>query len=535
MKQIIAFFIAFCFSYPAIGQVQKLGELSSGSFLDSYVIMEEDESDVYGYCLLYETNRKSKEVFDLEYIILDKNLNKLTSISLTQAVFKIWTARTRAELTFVKKIGNQLIIGVNDRIVKASATDMKPFFNYRFINLNLDNFTFSNEYKYEDFTKKEQRYESGDKVEFNDFWYLQKLVKTKTNYLLSFASPEYNPKIAMVRSMLIFNYKQHKSVKSFSILDKDLNKIWSKDINQNKKTACRYEYLDSDKEILMLKKETLYNKVTYESKAFEVYNMQNGNLLGEVKLEDDTYDINLYSVKITDNKIHVFTNAYDKKGKSRGHLHITYDKQNLSELNRNYILWANLNSVIPGVDDKGKLGKEGYMLTQDFILTPKGNTLMTAELFITKSSGYMGNPQKAFAQLKDMYLIEFNPEGDIVYSKKIEKSNSVAIPSGLTGIELKNYGAFDYIYSQKLNENGDFVMFYTLNDQEGNKRKVAKKPLWTLGIIANVDGEYSFETLPLYGDNLKIYPGLAKNGYIKLLEVNLKTYQAEMRLERINY
>jgi hypothetical protein len=64
---------------------------------------------------------------------------------------------------------------------------------------------------------------------------------------------------------------------------------------------------------------------------------------------------------------------------------------------------------------------------------------------------------------------------------------------------------------------------------------MTKKPLWTLGIISDVNGEYGFETLPLYGDDLKIYPGIAKNGYIRLLEVNNKTNQVEMRLEKINY
>ena len=147
----------------------------------------------------------------------------------------------------------------------------------------------------------------------------------------------------------------------------------------------------------------------------------------------------------------------------------------------------------------------------------------------------MSNPNKLYATLKDMHLIEFNPEGDIVFSKNIEKSNTVEMPAGLTAIGMKNYGVFDYIFSQKLNKEGDFVMFYTLNDQEGNRKKMIKKPLWTLGIISNVGGEYNFETLPLYGEDLKIYPSMAKNGYIKLLEVNTKTYQAEMRLEKINY
>ena len=123
MKQLVVLLILLCFG-SAISQVQKLGELSAGRLLDSAVIMEDDESDVYGYCLLYEVDRKSKEVFELEYVILDKNLNKLTSVTLTQGVFKTILAKTNAELTFVKKIGNQLTIAVNDRLVNLGPYDL---------------------------------------------------------------------------------------------------------------------------------------------------------------------------------------------------------------------------------------------------------------------------------------------------------------------------------------------------------------------------------------------------------------------------
>jgi len=531
------FFVLLCFG-TAVGQVQKLGELSSGMFLDSSVIMEEDESDVFGYCLLYQLDRKSKEVFDLEYVILDKNLNKLTSFSLIQGVYKTWLARTRAELTFVKKIGNQLTIGVNDRIVKLGEYDLMPFFNYRFVNVNLDNFTFSKEFKYDKFTTKEYTYKEGDKMEISDFWDLQKLIKTKSSYFLAFATPEYNPKVEAINSMVTFDFKRQKSVNRFALLDKDMKIVWSKNINGDKKTACQYTYLDSDNDVLLIKKETLIKKVALEAKSIDVYNIKTGELLGEIKLEDELYDINLYSTSIVGDKIHVFTNTYEnsKKGWNMGYGHLVFDKKTVAEGKRNFVLWKDLGKAIPGVKEHGAIGKDVGLMAQDFIITPKGTMLIVLEAYGVKANmQFATTSPKAYALLRDLYLIEFNDDNSIAFSKKLEKNNSVEVYPGISGLEMKKYGVFDYIFCQKINKSGDYVLFYTLNDQEGNKKKMAKKPLWTMGFVSNVGGEYGFETLPLYGDDLKIYPGLAKNGYIRLLEVNLKTNQAEMRLEKINY
>lgn len=537
MNRLILFFLLSCFATTQ-GQMQKLAELSSGKFLDSTVIMEQDESDVYGYCLLYELDRKSKEVFELDYVILDKNLNKLTSVSLTQAVFKTWMAKTQAELTFVKKIGNQLTIAVNDRVSNTGGYSAMPYFNYRFINLNLDNFTFSKEFKYEGFAKKDLEYKAGDKMEFDDIWDLQRLIKTNSDYFLSFASPEYNPKASVSSNLMNFEYKKHKSVKRFALLDKDMKTVWSKDINTNDKEACRYEYLASDNEIVLLKKETLMKKEYYVVKGIEAYDINTGKLIGEMKIEDDKYDITFYSVDIAKNQIHFFANTYEKSksGRSLGYGHLVFDKKTATETQRNFMLWKNMDSAIPGVSEFGRIGKDDRFLAQDFVINPKGNTMAVYELFDTKDKyDPLSSTQKSYLMLKDMYVVEFDQNGGVAFSKRIEKTNSVIVPSGLHALEMEKYGLFDYIFCQKINKDGDFVMFYTLNDQEGNRKKVAKKPLWTLGMISSIGGEYGFESFPLYGNDVKIYPGLAKNGYIRLLEVNQKTGRAEMRLEKINY
>lgn len=535
MRRILLFFAMLC-SFMLTAQVQKLGELSAGMFLDFAVIMEEDESDVFGYCLLYQLDRKSNEVFELEYVVLDKNLNKLTSVSLMQAAFKRTFIDTRTELTFAKKIGSQLTIGVNDRDKKIDfTTNVMPYYNYRFVNINLDDFSHSKEYKYEGFVKKEYEYKAGDKMTFDDLYYLQKLIGTKSSYFLSFAVSEHSPTKIVAGNATTFNYKRHQAVKRFAVLDKDLKEVWSKNINADKKTALQYEYLDSDAEVLLLKKLTLVDKVALEAKSVEVYNIKTGELLGELKIDDELYEINLFSAAIVNNEIHIFTNAYEKsrKGRNMGYGHLVFDKKTVKETKHDFMLWKELGSVMPEINEYGVVKKEYSFAAQEFVITPKGTVLAVLEGYGFKSKTV--SQTMMYAQLKEMYLIEFDAGNNIVFSKKIEKQNSVEVYVGITREEMRKYGIFDYIFCQKINKDGDFVMYYTLNDQEGSKRKMAKKPLWTLGIVSNVSGEFGFETLPLYGDDLKIYPGLAKNGYIRLLEVNQKTGQAEMRLEKVNY
>ncbi len=77
MKKLLPLFLLFFICTHA--QVKDLGELSSGKYLDSRIVYNDDGDDVYGYLLLYENDRKSKAVYELEYVLLDKNLNKLTS------------------------------------------------------------------------------------------------------------------------------------------------------------------------------------------------------------------------------------------------------------------------------------------------------------------------------------------------------------------------------------------------------------------------------------------------------------------------
>ncbi len=133
-----------------------------------------------------------------------------------------------------------------------------------------------------------------------------------------------------------------------------------------------------------------------------------------------------------------------------------------------------------------------------------------------------------------MFVFEFDKDMKVKYFNKIEKHKSTLSGLKLSGQWISRYGYFDYYYSQKLDNDGNFVFFYANNEKDGNSAARRKKPEWVLGIVTYADGEFSYDKLQLSkGDGTKILPGKAKNGYIRLLEVGEK--DTEMRLEKINY
>src|SRR5690554_279844 len=155
----------------AFAQVQRLGELSSGRFIDSRIIYEDTSEDVFGYFLLYESDRKSKEVYDLEYVLLDKNLNKITSNTFVQGVYKSMLSKTDVSFSFVKKMGSDLIFGLQDKVETTNI-----LFNDRYRRLNLTDFNLSEELVVIDFKPQERIYKPGIVMKSSELTDNQKLI-----------------------------------------------------------------------------------------------------------------------------------------------------------------------------------------------------------------------------------------------------------------------------------------------------------------------------------------------------------------------
>jgi len=63
-----------CFS-----QIVELKKLSTGKLADASVLYDRNNDDVYGYFYIFEKDKVSKTEYSYEYVLLDKNLNKVCS------------------------------------------------------------------------------------------------------------------------------------------------------------------------------------------------------------------------------------------------------------------------------------------------------------------------------------------------------------------------------------------------------------------------------------------------------------------------
>lgn len=544
MKQ-LAVFCSLLFCCILNAQVQRLSELSSGVYQDMVVIKEEDKGDVYGYCFLYQTNHRSKEVFDLEYVVLDKNLNKLTSFKITQAVYQSTFFSTHTKFDFISKIGEQLLIGVADNYGKPGEESIFPDFNARYVTLNLNDFSVSKLFRYVDSKRQEVDYKEGDKVKVEEVRSLQTLVSTQTDRFLLFSLPEFKKKFpASIAGEMEFYYKKSASIKHFDVLDKDLNTVWGKDINGNEGEAFSYKYFGSDNDVLLLKKDVFIKKKNRKdvdriaTNAMQVYDIKNGNLLGEINFNDDKYHFNYYNLKIVGDKIHILTCMFEKTERAyiNGYAHLVYDKTTVKELARDYILYKDFAEAVPGLKEFGVITDDELLAEQDFVINEKGNLLLILETFGTKwESSFLANTETRYVEVKDLYLVELSPDKKVVFSKKIEKHDAHEIGANWSYITMRVNGLFGYRFKQNINRNGGFALYYTQNDKGGTNHEIIKNRRTSLGVVTYIDGEYGFEALKLYKDKTRIYTYPAKNGYILLNEVNTETKEVEIRLERINY
>lgn len=529
MKKIFSLLLILTFSH-AFAQVQKLREFSSGNFIDSRIVYEENREDVFGYFLLYEIDRQSKEIYDMEYIILDKNLNKITSGIFTQSVYKHFLMKTGARLTFVKKIKNEIFFGLHDNLKHDLYVDTKiesDFFHERYRKINLDDFTFSKEFVFKNSEPIDNDYKSGDSFKISDLEDNQSIYPTNSEYFVIFASSEYKAPSVQFGGI---NYleKIKTTVKSFSVTDSDFNILWSKEINFDKKDLGVYRYRASDATTLILQKK-IVNKKIKELRSYELYELASGKFIGEISEKDPNYKMSQFKLKFSGDKIFVYNYLYELRDKNYehektlGYARLIFDKNSGKELKRDYLLWENLGQHITFKGKFGEIPKYGKLHFQDFIQLENGNTIAVAE----------GYTKARNSKVLDFYLMEFNTDMKVKHFRKVEKTTNIS-KYELTGQQIYNRRDFDFYYSQKMDEDDNYVFLYSNNEKEGNSLKRKKSPSWVLGIVTYVDGEFNVDKLQLTTEDGMIMPMKAKNGSILLQEYSEKNGM-EMRLEKINF
>lgn len=520
------------------GQVQELRNLSQGNFIGSSIVYNDDRTDVYGYFLMYQFNQKSKDVYNFEYVLLDKNLNKITSGTFQEGVYSRFLGVTSVKLDFAKKFNDKIVFCMHDKVEDSNGLKILGLdglgatgpFNFRYHTLNLDKFELSSEYVVKNNQRHERKFKKGDIVKKGQLEGTQLVYPTNGKGLVLFPVDIETLKPSFIRRSRSWKVDHYGSIKKFYYFDADMSKRWTANINQNKDKPGHYTYAASDPNVLVIRKENLAKKPE-SLENFVVYDSDSGKFIAEFANDDPKYRMLNFKIKFTPGKIILYNWIFRRKdhrytmARKLGYAQVVLDKTTGKELKRNFVLW---NAFKPHLEIKNKYGKikgpYSWIFLEDFVPLENGETLAVAEAYKTGQN----------TSVYDLFMLKFDANFQLVYFHKIQKERTKYKGRMLSGYWLYNYGYFDYQYSQKLNNNGDYVFFYLDNQKEGWASTRQNHPDRFLGIVTYVDGEFQYSTLDMSHENYRMIPGKAKMGWILLQRIS-EDEGASIRLEKINY
>jgi hypothetical protein len=504
----------------SFAQIKKIGELSNNKFLSSRIVFDDNQKDIYGYFLLFEKDRTSKKEFVLEYVFLDKNLNKVASNIFTSHRNRIMGAVPKIVLRQVIKKENTLYFSTGEYYDSGLIGEGTVGNLFRQLDLT----TFEMKPSYEIFA-------------FN------KIEKDSNLYVGASAEDESEPmQYINLKSdgLLLINktddyYRTFQN--EFKYIDNNGVEKWTNKYNQEKKGFFQnYSFIDSDKKDILFSLFSGQGKVY--KKSIVLISNETGKLDLQIPLQDSLNVCILKKVILEEDKVIVFKQIYDyRKGQAyvedqiRGFVKLIYDRTTGKELSRSYFKWTDLVDKLP-INKSGKIKGNGYIQFLDFQRTSDGKTIVIAEGFdpsvydVGKLFNGGGRSQDS-SYILDLYLFVFNEKMEVIDYHKVAKNKNKFKGDHGFGDYLQNVGAFDYMYSQTLSKD-EFVYYY-----QDNEKNSKRNPQWVLGVITYVNGAFAFQKVPLTNKNGQIIPHIAKNGYI-LLEDNSET-ESELRLEKIDY
>lgn len=539
MKKIALLLVLF-FSTTFFAQVTKLSSLSSSKFLDSKIIYEDNNEDIYGYLLLFEKDKVNKNETTFELVLLDKNLNKVGTTSFNQEVTSSWLIKLSSAIYFAKKNKDNLFvaIGQSNSMIESFIDKMiedKGISGFRI--LNLKDFTISENYLIKDYKfqkqigKLDMEHPMKLMKEFKDM----KLAKLTLNngFLVSDLDYMSSMNEAMASSYPNALKMKVNRQKEFYFFDLNFQQKWVYKVNQDEKTKsfAKYSYFTSNgNDLVFTKKNFKKEKDTDFEQTFEFVNATTGVKKFEINITNTENTLSFDNLQFQDNKVIVFASVYDfnekgeyKYDKKRGYVKIVYDRESGKEISKDYFKWDALKSKLD-IDENGKVKDYGFIHFLEFKLTADNKIIIIGE----------GYKPEASSKILDLFTFVLDDKMKLLSFNKVDKFKNKIDKLDAYGSYLEAVGAFDYMYSQKL-PGGGYVFYYSDNEKLGSRAK--KDPKWVLGVITYVDGVFDYQKVPLTTNNGQIYPIKAKNGYVLLREVSNdeKQKDSEIRLEKINY
>ncbi|MDR6969131.1 hypothetical protein J2X31_003158 [Flavobacterium arsenatis] len=505
---IVLFFITFICSMTMEAQIQKMSDLSENKYLGLTTIYDDKGDDVWGYLSLYQKDKVEKNFLELEYVILDKNLNRVGSNTFTQFYVNTWLIDVYPSVGRALKKQNILYLSIHF----SGFRDVGSMF---FRKINLDDFSISDC----------EVVEGSQKKQFTDDKTFGKLNKIQSLYSLGrYGYIGYNGKN---KSDRYGNF--YLDVSDFEVYDIDLNKKWSLVYEKTKKIKEEYAVARVSEKYLVLQKsvKSKENKNKWHS-TLEVYEINNGNKILTIERKDNEYLYAEDRLAIKDDQLIIYDMVFSHNKKEErnynsilGYSKREYDLVSKTLTDQKTLKWEAFKGHL-NIDQFGKIDGDFYIHPTGITTTSTGKTVMV----------YEGFKPTRNTHILDLYMVELDEEFKVRSFLKINKFKNKINKLEAYGKYLQSNGYFDYLYAQKI-KGDDYAYFYQDNEKEMGLLTKLKANNWVLGIVTYSEGQFSLQKINLKTGEGKISTMSAKNGYILLREVTDK--ETELRLEKINY
>lgn len=493
---LIAALFTFCLSFA---QVQDLATMAKGKLDFSSTVYDANEN-LYGYLYIYEKNVTERNK-TMEYVLLDKNLNKVSNAEFSIEAYKE-VFSTYYDCTLMD---DYIILNKYFYYIAGFTGMSKPLLT-TFQIINLKNNSISLDYVYEDNKL------SSFKAEFDDMKKIYK--KNDSKYIVNcFANSGFKGFIITED-----NKKDSYLEKDIIFLGEDRNELWRYTYNPDgrENRYNTFKLLTSDKKNIYLTVSKWYKDPSMGLKlqrySIVAVDIKTGEEIYEYELENKagpfTHSV---SARVFDNKLYLTgrykTNSdyatYDYLGLYR----VVIDSAGREE-NKQYVPWEKFASSLK-INKRGKVNTFYRLNPTRYFIFKDGSVSFLSEMYKTFNSSFV---------ITDFVIFNMDKNFEFKNINIIKKE--------------KSYYGSDFRFYQYIKDDSAVVFFYT----DDKLMAKADEPRQTLGITTLTNGEITEETVPLITKKkYYIQPMPAKEGYIMLREYNEVDKYNKIRLEKLNY
>ncbi len=487
-------------------QMMDLEKMSKGKFYSSDVI-KDSNNNIKGYFFLFETDKIAKETFELEYVVLDENLTKVTNGFITEMKFGSWLIDAKKITATVSLYKKKLLIQFTDQF---DPNGIAGYRRYRILDLESnklsDSFIF-NKHKMISNPPTDRKLKNYVNVQSEEMQFC-------------------NDVGLIVDSR---NLDREYENRYLALYDENNKEVWKTvyEDGADKKRIKGLTYLNSDKDLLVFFNHSYKRGFWTNDFSVLLFNSKTGKMITEFLFPNMTdFAYKVVDVKITDKEVILLGNFSAKSEfgntsdmDNTGLFSYRLDKTTGKLLDKKFLYWQDIGAKLD-IKSNGMIKNEGYIFVHNMLPLSDGRIIAVCEAFFQQP-----------ITTNNLYFLELSKDLKFNQVFKVDKFKNKFPGTSAHSNDIKKNGLFDFMDYQNL---GDDEFLFYFSDNEKNTKNRNKSTLY--GIVSFADGKFAKQTLNLKTETSSISAYPSKKGYITLIEnFDQPNQPTEIRLEKINY